>query len=140
VRKSVSGYYTMQSRSSLGDQNLQENNQRHMHFISRLEAVCILLKLAAKDPTDTAAQSEEALRRPFERKDMSSMDDIANRFSTLEIEEFIDLEIEPSTPTPSTSTELVKSQPCCNIMFDEGEEDDEMDFAVFCLFDNLRRV
>ncbi|MCJ1251850.1 hypothetical protein MMC30_009088 [Trapelia coarctata] len=142
MRKSLSKFYIMQGRSNSDIENLQGNNQSHMYFISRLEEVYRLLDSAVKDPANATTQSDQASRKPFEPKDVASIDEVANRFSILEVEEPIDLDIEPSAPTPSASAsaEVAKLQAHRNVVYDTDEDDDELDFAIFCLFEDLRRV
>ena len=134
MRKSVSLYYKMQSRSRPDDSRLRGNNKKHKFFIKTLEKVLEMLQKVA-EPLANAAKI------PHKQDEDDSVESLNNRFSALEVEEPIDIEVDTNTPTPLEQSGKYKPGQKRDVIYDSSEqEEEEIDFAVFCLFEDLRRI
>lgn len=141
MRRKVSEYYKMQSRSRADDYNLRGDNHKHKHFISKLEEVLKILQSVSESPAHSTAKPKEGPSSASQKCEETPMDDINNRFNALEVDEPIELGpddgAESSSVQPKTP-QAIKSQ---DVVYDASEsEDDEIDFAVFCFFEDLRRI
>ncbi len=141
MRGSVSLYYNMQSRSRPDDSRLREANEKHIYFISRLEDVLRILETVAESSASVLVQPQGPLETSREQAKKPSMDDLSNRFNALEVEEPIGLELDANPLIPSQRLGKSKPEQDRKVVYDASEsEDTELDFAVFCLFNDLRRM
>ncbi len=140
MRGSVSIYYKMQTKNAPDDHRLHGDYNKHMYFISVLEGVLDILETVAEPSAGGAAKSHGTSDASRKQAEKISVEELSNRFSALEVEETIGFE-DIYALTPSGKSEKPKSTQNRNVVYDAGEfEDEEIDFAVFCLFEDLRRI
>ena len=141
MRGSVSAYYKMQSRSRPDDHKLRGDNSKHRYFISKLEDVLEILNAVAEPSTDGVTQPQDALKNSRKQAQDISAEDLSNRFSALEVEEPTGLELHANSLSLSEKAEKPRPRYDHAVVYDASEyEDEEIDFAVFCLFEDLRRI
>jgi len=143
MRRSISRYYSMQSYGNPDDRDLRADNHKHIHFISRLEDVLKILESQTLPP-DTTPQADVHSSTAGTAPKGDSTDDLSNRFSALEVEEPIDFDTDDTASTASVPSSSLppRREQRHNVVFDASEEEaaEELDFAVFCLFEDLRRI
>ncbi|KAI9766307.1 MAG: hypothetical protein M1839_004922 [Geoglossum umbratile] len=130
MRRRISDSYAMQTASL-------EGNSSHLHFIAQLEEVLEILK-----PRFTPSRRSDELQGDTTGKsDANRASALDNRFGALEIEEPAEVELDSQPPTSSSGPGKPEQQTSHHrkVVYD-NQEPDEIYIAIFCLFDDLRRV
>ncbi|MCJ1407255.1 hypothetical protein MMC19_001326 [Ptychographa xylographoides] len=141
MRRNVSRYYTMQITCQNDNHTLQVDNLKHIHFISQLEDVLQSLKSIADDPTEAVAPPTNETRLISHAQNEVFVDDYCNRYSPLEVEEPIELHLNATDAVSVEKSKQSKLEQRPKVVYDASEAaDEETDFAVFCLFEDLRRI
>lgn len=143
MRRKVSDYYKMQSRNRADDYDFREDNHKHRHFISQLEEVLEIFQSLSESPAQNSTQPREKLGPASKKTEEISMNALSNRFDALEVEDPVELVSDDDDGSEGFSARQKSSQvhKAQDVVYDASEsEDDETDFAIFCLFEDLRRI
>ena len=100
-----------------------------------------ILETVAGPSAGLATHSQTPIETTSKRAKGNPTENLSNRFSALEIEEPVGLDLDTDALIPSNTSGKPKSAQGFSAIYDASEsEEDELDFAVFCLFEDLRRM
>lgn len=128
ARKRCTNYF--KSKTTPEDIKTAQSNSEHSYFISLMEEVIMTLQPCFATSAGASAPKAEAKS--------VSIEDLENRFASLEVEESQEDNVPAEPPSPSTDP--------LEVVYDveppKTEEDiaSEKLFALFCLFDDLQHL
>lgn len=114
----------------------------HSHFIKELEEVLEILKPACPEESPVPS-TRSALAKNGAALTEPKIPSLDNRFSALEVEELDDFDLFPEvTASPAAKKSSVKPR---QVVFQpntdgDGENDDELQFAIYCFFEDLNNA
>jgi hypothetical protein len=128
ARKRCADYF--KSKTNPRDTQATQANRGHSYFISLMEEVIMALQPCFA--LSTAANSGETEPKTSNY----TIEDLENRFATLEVEEPMEVpdDVRPANPSPA--------QPIYQVEAPKDKESVEAEkfFALFCLFDDLQNL
>lgn len=140
MRRRISSFYETRAVSTSSDSLLEENS-KHLHFIAKLEEVLEILKPQVTPPSRKSDELQGDAAGSAVESNSTQFSTLDNRFSTLQVEESVEVELDngPSTPTSGFGR---FEQPAHHrkVVYDNQGSEEEIYFAIFCLFDDLRQV
>ncbi|KAF8866370.1 hypothetical protein BDZ45DRAFT_338995 [Acephala macrosclerotiorum] len=132
ARKRCTAHFIKQTDSS--DVETSEANQSHSYFTTVMESVIMKLQPRFAVSTGRSTEEEDTMVKK------SSIEEIENRFATLEVEEPAEVDLE-STAEAGTSNSQAQ-EPAYEVQVPDKKDDFEEEklFAIYCLFEDLNRL
>lgn len=128
LRKKFTEWF--QSKTGQQDQDIAQSNTQHSHFTGLIEEIIMILQPCFAESATKAAKVPDT--------DSETIEEITNRFASLEVEEPTEETGEPEYQSSNTSQERV----VYDVEPPKTKQDiaSEKIFSLYCLFDDLQKL